>query len=133
MIIEVKNKDIFIPEYGGNDKKAEEEQIKVHHRFLLPGERKKYLYTSPLQMDKLTGKMDTNVVITQDEEGIAREIITKIENLEIKCGDKIVKVNNADKLYKTPGIPAKLIQEIEVKMLIVSPVVDVDFLEKPSV
>jgi hypothetical protein len=131
MIIEVKNKDIFIPVYGGNDKQPEGEQIKVHHRFLLPGERKKYIYTRPVKVDKLKGKVDSNVEAVQDEEGIARAIITSIENLEIKCGDDIVKVDTVEKMYDTLGVPKYLVSEIEVNMLLVSPVVDAEFLKKP--
>jgi hypothetical protein len=131
MIIEVKNKDIFIPVYGGNDKQPEGEQIKVHHRFLLPGERKKYIYTRPVKVDKLKGKVDSNVEAVQDEEGIARAIITSIENLEIKCGDDIVKVDTVEKMYNTLGVPKYLVSEIEVNMLLVSPVVDAEFIKKP--
>jgi len=131
MIIEVKNKDIFIPSYGGNDKQPDGEQIKVHHRFLLPGERKKYIYTKPLLVDKLKGTVDGKVEAVQDEEGIARAIITCIDNLEIKCGDKTVKVDTVDKMYKTSGVPKGLVSEIEVNMLLSDPEVDASFLEKP--
>ena len=133
MIIEVKNKDIFIPTYGGNDKLPDGEQIKVHHRFLLPGERKKFIYTRPIKLDKLKGEVDSNVDIVQDEEGISRTIITGIDNLDIKCGDKTIKVDTVEKMYTTSGVPKYLVADIEVKMLLVSPEVDADFLEKPSV
>jgi len=132
MIIEVKNQDTFIPSYGGNDKQPAGEQITVHHRFLLPGERKKYIYTRPIKVDKLTSEVDSKVEIVQDEEGIARAIITGIENLNIKCGSKTVKVDTAAKMYETSGVPRDLVSEIEVQMLIASPAVDADFLEKPS-
>lgn len=131
MIIEVKNKDTFVPTYGGNDKLPEGEQIKVHHRFLLPGERKKYVYTRPVKVDKLKGKVDSNVEAVQDEEGICRAIITSIDNLDIKCADKTVKVDTVKKMYDTSGVPSALVAEIEVNMLIVSPVVDAEFLKKP--
>lgn len=132
MIIEVKNKDIFIPKYGGNDKQPDGEQIKVHHRFLLPGERKKYIYTSPVQVNKLKGTVDGVVEAVQDEEGICRAIITGIDNLEIKCGSKTIKVDNVEKMYNTSGVPKALVTEIEVNMLLSSPVIDESFLEKPS-
>lgn len=131
MIIEVKNKDIFIPKYGGNDKQPDGEQIKVHHRFLLPGERKKYIYTKPILVDKLKGTVDTHVEAVQDEEGICRAIITGIDNLEIKCGDEIIKVDTVEKMYDTSGVPSAMVAEIEVNMLLVSPVVDTEFLKKP--
>ena len=131
MIIEVKNKDIYIPKYGGNDKKPDGEQIKVHHRFLLPGERKKYIYTTPLKIDKAKGTVDSNVEAIQDEEGITRAIVTGIDNLEIKCGDKSIKVDTVEKLYSTSGVPDGLLREIEINMLLSSPEVKEDFLEKP--
>ena len=131
MIIEVKNKDIFIPTYGGNDKLPDGEQIKVHHRFLLPGERKKYVYTRPVKVDKLKGVVDSNVEAVQDEEGITRAIVTGIDNLNIKCGDTTVKVDTVEKLYGTSGVPKYLLSEIEVNMLLASPEIDASFLEKP--
>ena len=131
MIIEVKNKDIFIPTYGGNDKLPDGEQIKVHHRFLLPGERKKYVYTRPVKVDKLKGVVDSNVEAVQDEEGITRAIVTGIDNLNIKCGDTTVKVDTVEKLYNTSGVPKYLVSEIEVSMLLASPEIDTAFLEKP--
>ena len=132
MIIEVKNNDIFIPKYGGNDKLPEGEQIKVHHRFLLPGERKKYIYSQPVKVDKLKGEVDSNVEVVQDEEGIARAIVTSIDNLNIKCGKKSVKVDTIEKMYATSGVPKELVSEIEVRMLLSSPEVDADFLSEPS-
>lgn len=132
MIIEVKNSDIFIPKYGGNDKLPEGEQVKVHHRFLLPGERKKYIYTQPVKVDKLKGEVDSKVEVVQDEEGITRAIVTKIENLNIKCGKKTVKVDSVEKMYSTSGVPKSMVAEIEVNMLLSSPEVDADFLSAPS-
>ena len=131
MIIEVKNKDIFIPTYGGNDKLPDGEQIKVHHRYLLPGERKKYVYTRPVKVDKLKGKVDSSVEAVQDEEGIARAIITGIDNLEIKCGKDTIKVDTVEKMYNTSGVPKYLVSEIEVNMLLADPEIEADFLEKP--
>ena len=44
MIIEVKNKGVFYPNFGGNLDLPENERLAVEHRFLLPEERKKYIY-----------------------------------------------------------------------------------------
>lgn len=131
MTIEVKNKDIYIPAYGGNDNQPDGEQIKVHHRFLLPGERKKYIYTSPVKVNKLKGTVDGDVEAVQDEEGICRAIITGIDNLNIKCGKETVKVDTVEKMYSTSGVPKALVTEIEVNMLLASPTIDASFLEKP--
>ena len=132
MIIEVKNSDIYIPKYGGNKKLPEGEQIKVHHRFLLPGERHKYIYAKPVKINKLKGTVDSVVETVQDEEGITRAIVTKIENLNIKPGKEIIKVDTVEKMYSTSGVPKELVSEIEVNMLLSSPEVDNDFLSEPS-
>jgi len=132
MIFEVKNKDTYIPEFGGNKEKPADEQIRVNHRFLLPGERKKYIYTRPVKVDKLKGEVDSKVEIIQDEEGITRAIVTSIENLEIRCGKETVKVDTAAKMYSTSGVPSGLVREIELNMFIASPEVDEPFLGQPS-
>lgn len=132
MIIEVKNEDVYTPDFGNNLKLPEAEQIKVHHRFLFPGERHKYIYTKALMVDKIKGTVDSNVEAVSDMEGIAKAIITKIENLNIKCGKKTVKVDTVEKMYSTSGVPHMLVATIETGMFLASPEVDADFLSEPS-
>jgi len=132
MIIEVKNEDIYIPDYENNTGLPEADQIKVHHRFLLPGERHKYIYTKGLMVDKIKGTVDGNVESVTDMEGITKAIVTKIENLNIKSGKKTIKVDTVEKMYTTSGVPPVLVAKIEAGMFLASPVVDADFLEKPS-
>lgn len=132
MIIEVKNNDIYIPDYGDNLTLPEADQIKIHHRFLLPGERHKYIYTRDVKVDKIKGTVDGNVEAVSDMEGIARAIITKIENLSIKSGSKTIKVDTVDRLYNTSGVPHMLVINIETHMFLASPEVDTDFLAEPS-
>lgn len=132
MIIEVKNKGVYIPDFGDNKTLPEAEQIKVHHRYLLPGERQNFIYTEPLMVDKLKGEVDSKVKAVQDMTGIAKTIITKIEGFSVKAGSKTVKVDSVDKLYNTSGVPYALVSDIEIGMFLASPEVDVDFLSKPS-
>ncbi len=127
MIIEVKNEDIYIPKWNGNRELSDDEQIKVHHRYLMPGERKKYLYTKPITLDMKTGEVDQKVEYVQDERGIVETLITSIEGLSIKVGGKEQKVTTGKGLY-TMGVPHMLVNEIERYMLTVSPEVDADFL-----
>jgi len=127
MVIEVKNEDVFYPTYGGNDKLPDSEKIKVKHRFLLPGERKKYIYTKPMQIDKISGKLDSSVEYVQDEEGITKAIVTGFENFKIKVGKKEVEIKTALDMYNN-NVPTSLVREIEVNMLLASPEVDKDFL-----
>jgi len=130
LIIEVKKEDTYIPRWKGNRELPEDEQIKVHHRYLMPGERKKYLYTKPLVLDMGTGEVDTHVEYVQDERGIVETLITKIENLSIKSGSKEQKITTGKALY-TSGVPHMLVTELEQYMLTVSPEVDADFLGQP--
>jgi len=127
VIIEVKKEDTYVPRWNGNDQLPEEEQIKVHHRYLMPGERKKYLYTKPIVLDMKTGEVDQRVEYVQDERGIVETLITKIDNLSIKNEGKEQKVTSGKDLY-TMGVPHMLVTEIEQYMIGVSPEVDTDFL-----
>jgi len=127
MIIEVKIDDVYIPTFGGNDKLPDDEKLKVKHRFLLPGERKKYIYTKPMQIDKISGKLDSSVEYVQDEEGITKAIVTGFENFKIKIDKKEVEIKTALDMYNH-NVPTSLVREIEVAMLLASPEVDKDFL-----
>lgn len=130
MIIEVDNERTYIPRWNENRESEDGEQIKVTHRFLKAGERKKYIYTKPLKLSMDTGTVSGDVEYVQDEQGICKALITKIENLQVK--DKksgaVVKVESATALYNTPGVPQGLVSEIESYMLTASPEVDGDFL-----
>ena len=131
MIIEVKNEDTFIPTWNGNDKLSESEQIKVVYRFLLPGEKKKFIHTGPVVLDRETGKLDSKIEFIQDTEGIARAVVKKIENLSISSGGKEKKITSIDALY-AEAIPGGLVTEIEMYLLNnASPEIDEAFLAKP--
>ena len=127
MIIEVKNEGFYHPKFNGNRDLPEAEQIKIIHRFLLPGERKTYLHTEPIKMDIGTGKVNTNVNYIQDEQGITKAILTGIENLKISVDGKEKVIKTALDLYNNP-VPNSLVTEIEIYLLNVSPEVDKDFL-----
>lgn len=129
MIIEVKREDVFIPSWGGNKSLPDEEQIKVHHRFLTPNEYSKYVYAENVKVDKLKGTVNSEVETVQDMTGIAKAIVTKIENYGLKIDDKTVMIDTISKLYSTEGVSKDLIHEIEVKMFRASPEVDANFLE----
>lgn len=132
MIIEAKNSDVFIPTFNDNKEQPVDEQIKVHHRYFLPSERKKYIYTEPIVVDVGTGEVDGKVKYVQDEQGIAKALITKIENLTISIDGKEKKVQTVKEMYETPGVPQALVTEIELYLLSASPEVKADFLEQPS-
>lgn len=129
MIIEVDNERVFVPKYKGNREQDETEQIKITHRFLKAGERKKYIYTKPLRLSMETGTVVDDVEYVQDEQGITKALITKIEGLEVKDKktDKAVKIETVTALYNA-SVPQALMSEIENYMLTASPEVDTDFL-----
>jgi hypothetical protein len=118
MRIEVVKEKTFEPMYGGNLDLPASERVRVFHRFLTPGERNKYIYTKPI---KIGAGQDGSMEFVQDEEGITRAIITKIENLEISFNDKPIKITTAKALYDTEGVPADLVREIELYCFTASP------------
>ncbi len=144
MIIEVKNEDVYIPDYKNNIKDLKfkgkvikkkldvKEQIKVNHRFTTPGERKKYIYTKDVKVDKLKGTVDGKVESVMDLEGLTKAIVISIENYSIRKDGKEIKIDTVDKLYDTQGVDESLVARIETGMLIASPEVDADFLSQPS-
>lgn len=132
MIITVENEKVFYPMWGGNSEQPEGERIAIYHRFLKPGERKKFIYTKPIKLDMNTGKVDGSVEYIQDEVGITKAIITKIENLTVqdKTSGKKVDVKTGRDLYETAGVPQGLVAEIESYLLSAEPEVNEDFLSE---
>jgi len=128
MILEIKNENTFVPEWNGNSKLPEAEQIKITYRFLLPGERKKYIRTGPIVLDRATGELDSKVEFIQDAEGIAKSVIKKIEGLSVKTNGKEKNISTVAMLY-AEALPSALVQEIELHLLSnASPEIDEDFL-----
>ena len=128
MIIEVDNEREYIPAWNNN--RQGDEPIKITHRFLKAGERKKFIYTKPIRLNVGEGTVSDEVDYIQDQEGIAKALITKIENLKVKDkkSDKVIEVKDINTFYQTSGIPQALVSEIENYILTASPEVDTDFL-----
>jgi hypothetical protein len=118
MKVEVLKEKTFEPRYRGNLKLPESERIRVFHRFLTPDERSRYIYTKPMDIGS---KSDGRIDYVQDEKGITKAIVTKIENYSIISDGIEVKIDTADKLYTTPGVSPNLIVEIESYCLLASP------------
>ena len=130
MVIEVEKERVFVPVWNGNRELPESEQIRVTHRFPKAGERKQYIYTKNVQISSGGEMRDLEYV--QDEQGLVKLLVTKIAGLEIQTGKKKVKVETGAELYDTPGVPVRLVTEIEQYILSASPEVDADFLSKQS-
>ena len=128
MIIEVAQEKVFIPKWNKNDELPESEQIKVTHRFLKAGERKKYIYLDDIKVTSDGKVSDDGRSFHQDEQGLVKALVKKIENLSISVNDKVTDVKTAEQLYDTVGVPTNLVAEIEAHMLTASPEVDKDFL-----
>jgi len=128
MIIEVAQEKVFIPKWNKNNELPESEQIKVTHRFLKAGERKKYIYLDDIKVTSDGKVSDDGRSFHQDEQGLVKALVKKIENLSISVNDKVTDVKTAEQLYDTVGVPTNLVAEIEAHMLTASPEVDKDFL-----
>ena len=128
MIIEVDNERTYTPAWNNN--RQSDEPIVITHRFLKAGERKKFIYTKPIRLNVGEGTVSDEVDYIQDQEGIAKALITKIENLKVKDkkSDKVIEVKDINTFYQTSGIPQALVSEIENYILTASPEVDTDFL-----
>ena len=118
MRIEVVKEKTFEPTYGDNLDLPVPERVRVFHRFLSASERSRFIYTKPLKI----GGADTGTMeFVQDDEGIARAIITKIENLELEIGGKVTKIETAKALYETEGVPSGLVRAIEMYCFTATP------------
>lgn len=118
MKIKVKKTDTFIPEWNGN--REEKDPIKIVHRFLTAGERDDYVGIEPVTLKD----GEPEITVRQDNPGMTKRMITRIENLEVEVGTDTVRVDDAGKLYSTPGIPSELIKEIEGAMAEASAVIE---------
>jgi len=126
MVIEALKEKTFIPTWNGNSELPESEQIRVVHRFAKPDERKRYIYTKDIRISGDGEMRDLEYV--QDQAGLVKLLVTKIENIEVRIGDTSVAIDTVEKLYGTAGVPQMLVSEIERYMLTASPEVDSDFL-----
>jgi hypothetical protein len=125
MVVEVAKEKTFIPEWNGNKELAEEEQIKVVHRFLNAGEKQKYYYTKPIQISG--GGTETSMEYVQDMQGHAQAVIKRIENYSVQYQDGTVKeIKTAHDLYNTAGVSAALVAEIEGYLANADPTIDTD-------
>lgn len=128
MRVEVLDEKVFVPEWNGNNELPEDEQIKVIHRFLKPGEREKFLYMKPIKFHVGDEVNDKEMEYVQDSSGMTKALVKRIENLTLVVNGKEKVIDTAAKLYDTEGVPQMLVTEIEVYMLNASPEVDKDFL-----
>ena len=127
MIIEVKDRETYVPEFKGNANLGEDAQIRVHYRYPKPGERARFFGMNK-DMDVRTddkGNTSTQPTFRYDPAGLVKLIVTRIENLRVGKTD----VTTGAMLYDTPGVPSALISEIENAIMNAEPEVDEDFLE----
>jgi hypothetical protein len=130
MIIEVKDRETFVPQWNGNRDKDPDDQIRVHYRYLNAGERERYVYLDKDTRFSTDGKPE--MVLHQDQSGLTRAMVTLIENLAVKGKNGVTEIKTADQLYSTAGVPNRLLSEIEGFMLGAEPEVDKDFLPEDS-
>lgn len=99
MKIQIKESDIYIPNWHNNRELPDAEQIKIYYKYLTTDQRKTYVHTEPLKVSAEKGKdSEIEIVIKQDTEGIAKASIYRIDGLETMEGKKI---DTVAKLYST--------------------------------
>jgi hypothetical protein len=127
MLLTVERELVFEPEYKGNRDLPVDKRIRVVYRYLTAGEERKYRYFEPVEYDLDTGKqVNRRRKYIEDRAGIVRSVVIKIDNLALKVGDQVVKIDNGNKLYDYP-VPPDLVLEIESYILAhCDPEVDVD-------
>jgi hypothetical protein len=128
MIVDVVQEKVYVPKWNGNRELPESEQIRVTHRFLKAGERKSYIYLDDLKLDGEGKIANADRVYHQDEQGLVKALVTKIENLALNVDGKTVNIKTGAALYDTIGVPSALVVEIESYLLTATPEVDKDFL-----
>jgi len=102
MRINVKRDSIWTPDWEKNKKLPEKEQIRFHHRYLTTDERDIYIYVEDMKVVDLTAEDDNRKWI-QDKKGIAKAIVTKIENLTLV--DEKGKEQHIDKIEQFYDAP----------------------------
>lgn len=102
MKVELKKRDVFVPEWNGNKEQPEEEQIKFHHKYLGAARRKEFIYTKPLRFSSTKqNEQVAEAEYVQDGKGIALEVTEKIENLNVSVdGADEVAITDIKTFYK---------------------------------
>jgi len=109
MKVNISKKGTFIPEWNGNKDLPEEEQIKVHFRYLNVQERKRYTTQHPWEVD---GQGNFSFKLEHDDKAIFQAMTETIENLSIEDENGNTKeVKTADDLLNARGLD-ELFQEI---------------------
>jgi len=131
MKIHYKKSDTFIPEWDDNKKLPPDEQIKFHHTFLTTEQRKRFVYWEDYTEGQMTvlSALAAAENLSQDEQvkalekddrrfvqdavGIAKTIVTKIENLVLVAEDgKEQEIKDVTTFYKAidayPALRAEL-------------------------
>jgi len=88
---------VYIPDWNGN--KKEQEQIKIHYRYLTGPEYDRFVGIGNVKFDE-EGNPIGGFEFKLDKEGMVREGIEKIENLYVDD----VKIETAEELCKRPEL-----------------------------
>ena len=114
MLVKLKSKTVYIPEWEENKKQPEKEQIKFYLRLLNSEERAECI-TYKSKGDK--------VISSPDLVGFCKYGVTKIENLEIEIDGKKEKIESAEKLLAAEGL-FELFQEVALHVFTENGIVD---------
>jgi len=107
--ITLKKSDVFIPDYGNNLELPEDEQLKFHIQFLGASRRQQFVYLEDIEITQEiaegAGQVGNRKLI-QDSKGMARAMVTGIDNLEIEYDNgETAKVTSITDFYNRPIDP----------------------------
>lgn len=117
MEVRIKREDVWYPNWNGNLDLPESERVAFHHGFLTVEDRDRFQYLKPATQGQLmTGKgLDREWI--QDGKGIAKAVVTKIDNLTVVDGSTKNKVDTIEKFYAQPDAFEELPMLLEAHLL----------------
>jgi hypothetical protein len=121
MIVEILKEKTWEPTWRKNQKLPAADRIRVTHRFLTPGEQRKFCYFEPVEIETDSGKVAKRSRFIQDAAGITRAIVKRIDGYSLRKGGEVVVIDTVEKLYGTEGVSNALVSEFEAYCLNADP------------
>ena len=132
MEIMIRREAVWEPDWNGNLDLPEAERVKFHHRFLTVDERDEFFYLEPLTQAQIVAGELTSRRFIQNEKGLAKRLVTKIENLAYVENGVTVKVEDINRFYTSPDCFGNLPVLLEAHLLGVTAQVDSKNSQPPS-
>lgn len=116
MILEAETSTVFVPEYRGNRKAPESQQVRVHISRPSIEEREKMKWTEYIMGGS---SFDKSALKFNHSPRKVFACIARIENLELRVDGKLSKIETGEQLLAAKGVKgvSPLIQEITAEIL----------------